>query len=205
MMLLPVGIKMDFTLTSGLLALGAAAVFTYIASSIVAWWRLRHFKGPFLASFSYIWITRACRSGRVGALFAEANDRYGPGTPSTVRIGPNELLTSDLDLIRRTSATRSQYRRSGWYKMSGMDPDNDSMFSTLDTATHDRRKDNPDLEGELDSIVAQVVDKIRTKYAAKKDGEKTAKGRLLDLATMVQFFTLDSISKVAFGQEFSLV
>jgi hypothetical protein len=205
------------TLSAWILAIGAVGVFTYVVSSILAWRRLHRFNGPISASFSYLWIMRASYSGRMGERWAEADAKYGTGPGSTVRIGPNELLTSDADVIRRTSAARTKYTRSEWYKLSTIDPYCDAMLSTLDTAAHDKikaqtapgytGKDHPNLEGEVDGILTQLVDKIRSKYARDLTacGEEGAKKPLLDLATMAQYFTLDSISKVAFGEEFGLI
>ncbi|KAH6628872.1 cytochrome P450 [Chaetomium tenue] len=194
------------------LTIGAITIATYVVSSIRAWWRLREFNGPFLASFSYLWITRASYSGRMGERWTETEAKYGTGTPSTVRIGPNELLTSDPDVIRRTSAARSKYTRSDWYKLSTVDPYEDAMLNVLDTAEHDKIKaqtapgyagrDNPGLESEVDMMLNQLTNKIRTKYAAAKPGDQKP---MLDLATIAQYFTLDSISKIAFGEEFGLV
>ncbi len=212
---LSAGLNIDVGSGTWMLATGVAAILIYVVSSVLAWRRLRQFKGPFSGSFSYLWIIRASFSGQMAQRFAEAETRFGSGPSSTVRIGPNELLTSDPDVIRRTSAARSKYTRSGWYKMSTIDPYDDAMLSTLDTATHDRikaqtapgyaGKDNPGLEGEIDFVLAQMVDKIRSKYATAKSGDGKAMQPLLDFASMVQYFTLDSISKVAFGEEFGLV
>jgi cytochrome P450 len=194
------------------LAVSAVAIATYVLSSVRAWWRLRKFNGPFLASFSYLWIAQASLSGRMGERWTEVEAKYGTGPSSTVRIGPNELLTSDPDVIRRTSAARSKYTRSAWYKLSTADPYEDAMLNVLDTAEHDKLKaqtapgyagkDNPGLENDVDQIVNILTSKIRTKYAAVKPGDQKP---MLDLATIAQYFTLDSIAKLAFGEEFGLV
>jgi cytochrome P450 len=213
MAMLPLHINLDLSPGAWVLTIGAAAIFAYVVSSIIAWRRLRQFKGPFLGSFSYLWIIRASLSGRMGEYWNDAAVQYGSGPSSTVRIGPNELLTSDPDMIRRTSAARSKYTRSAWYKLNRADPYRDSMINMLDTAQHDKAKaqmapgyagkDNPGLEGDIDAILAQMTDKIRTKYAVEESGgDKKPK---LDLATMAQYFTLDSISKVAFGDEFGMI
>ncbi|AEO61226.1 cytochrome P450 monooxygenase [Thermothelomyces thermophilus ATCC 42464] len=195
-----------------LLALGAVAATYYVISSIVAWWRLREFKGPFLASFSYMWLGWISYSGRMSEYMAKAEAKYGGLPPSTIRIGPNELLTSDPDVIRRSSGARSRYTRSNWYKAATLDPYDPAMLSTLDTAAHDRLKaqtapgyagkENATLEPDLDAMLGQMTDKIRTKYAAATPGDVKP---MLDLAMMVQYFTLDSISKLAFGEEFGFL
>lgn len=40
---------------------------------------------------------------------------------STVRIGPNDLVTNDAQLLYRMSAARSTYTRSGWYNTQEVD------------------------------------------------------------------------------------
>ncbi|KAK4140506.1 Pisatin demethylase [Dichotomopilus funicola] len=227
----------NLTPLSWILTLTGLIFTTYVISSITAWYRLRHFPGPPLASFSYLWIVRVCASGRMADIFAQTEAYYSDShaeeqkgqkgayndgqrhsvSPSTIRIGPNELLTSDPDVIRRTSAARSRYTRSTWYKLNTADPYADAMFNTLDTTTHDRIKaqtapgyagrDNPGLEREVDGMIGVLVDKIRNQYAAASLGENggETKKPWLDLGCMTQFFTLDSISKVAFGEEFGMM
>ena len=183
-----------------------ALVLWYSISAALAWRRLRTFNGPALASFSYIWIARTSLSGRMWEIYRDTSAKYG----SVARIGPNELVTDDPDIVRRLSAARSQYTRSSWYALNRLDPYEDSMFSLLNTSAHDKLKaktaaayggkENPALEAEIDSVLIAMIDKIRTKYIP-------ASGALvpLDLARMTQYFTLDSITKIAFGEEFGFL
>ncbi|KAL1841739.1 hypothetical protein VTJ49DRAFT_6653 [Mycothermus thermophilus] len=229
-------INLDLTPGGWALVVSTTTLLAYILSSLLAWYRLRHFPGPFLASFSHLWLARAFWSGRACETFVEAEARHGgggrrpPRTPgtglgvgtgvmfdgSTIRIGPNELMTSDVEVIRRASAARGGYGRSRWYKMSSPDPHHEGMFSTLDGAVHDRLKaqtaagyagrDNPFLEKDMDYVVGILVEKIKTKYAVRGGEEEGERSKpFLDLATITQYFTLDSIAKLAFGEEFGLV
>ncbi|KAK3331442.1 cytochrome P450 monooxygenase [Apodospora peruviana] len=189
----------SFVRTS-VLAIFGLAITTYLISSIIAYRRLRAFDGPFLASFSYVWIIRNYQTGRMGETLTSLHTTYD--SPA-VRIGPNDLLVKDPDVLKRTSAARSRYTRSNWYALNKVDPYHDHMFSTTDTAAHDKikaktaagyaGKDNPTFEKDMDDLLREMVGQIRTKVSGRQ---------LLDLATMVQYFTLDSISKVAFGQAF---
>jgi len=184
----------------------ALATVYYAITSYLAWRRLRAFPGPRLASFSYLWIARTSLSGRMWAVYRDVSARYG----SITRIGPNELITDDPALIRRLSATVHQYRRSSWYAANRLDPYEDSMFSLRDNAAHDRLKgltapgyagrENPGLESEVDAVLSDMIAIIRERYIAPE-------GKLipLDLARMVQYFTLDSITKIAFGEEFGFL
>lgn len=193
------------------LALVAAALVWYAATAVAAARRLRAFPGPPLAAFSYAWMARASLSGRMWDIYyRQASLRYG----DVVRIGPRELLTSDPELVRRLSATRQpQYRRSDWYNPNRLDPYEHSMFSLRDDAAHDRLKartaaayagrENPALEEEVDAVLRQWIDVLRTRYTGgARPGEAA---RALDLAVLAQYFTLDSITKVAFGAAFGFL
>ncbi|KAK0725915.1 cytochrome P450 [Lasiosphaeris hirsuta] len=192
------------------ITLASIAIFTiyYVVTSALAWRRLREFPGPFSASFSYFWLIGLLKSARVSELTISAAKRYG----KTVRVGPNDLVTSDPEVVLRLSAARSRYTRSDWYRAVRMDGYDDNMMSLLDTTQHDKLKakvmpgytgkDHTGLEAELDFMINTLIDKIRTKYAATPAQEGGGERRpLLDLATLIQYFALDSITKVAFGEE----
>jgi len=188
----------------------------YVISSIAAWWRLRAFPGPPTASFSYLWMYRCLNSGEQQTRLLDAGKKYG----TTIRAGPNDLLTADPDVLRRMGSARLSYGRSSFYSVNRINPPENNMFSLLDIAEHDKLKaktapgysgkDVPGLEGDVDSVIAELVDKIREKYAVDSDSvdsdystkvEKKKKSRpLLDFAVMTQYFTLDAISQVAWGE-----
>ncbi|SPO01705.1 related to pisatin demethylase [Cephalotrichum gorgonifer] len=176
-----------------------------VGSTALDWYRLRHIKGPFIATFSYFWLFRNSSSARHSDGFRAVAKKYGP----LARIGPNEVLTSDPEVVRRMGNTRAKpnYGRSSWYSVSSVDPYHPSLFSTLDTQGHDKLKaklsfgyggrENPSLEPGIDEQLVSLVDLIRRKYIST-DTEL----RPLDLATAVQYFTLDTITKIAYGHAF---
>jgi hypothetical protein len=94
-----------------ILVLVASMVLWLVVSTVVSWYRLRHIPGPWLASVSNIWIIRAAISKKLNVVFEEAGKTYGP----LVRIGPNQILTSDADFLRKTGAVRGTYNKSPWY------------------------------------------------------------------------------------------
>ncbi|KAI2625846.1 cytochrome P450 [Hypoxylon sp. NC1633] len=83
-----------------------------------AWYRLRH----------------------QSASYRKINQKYG----SLARIGPNELITDDGEIIRRMNAARSKYRLS--------------------------RRENPTVENDIDEQLSEFVDLIRRKYLST-DGD----------------------------------
>ena len=42
-----------------------------------SWYRLRHFKGPFIASLTRLWLVRCITGGRMHLDFQEVNQKYG--------------------------------------------------------------------------------------------------------------------------------
>jgi hypothetical protein len=53
---------------------------------------------------------------------------------SLVRIGPNDLITSDPEILKTMGAPRSPYRRSDWYKALRVDREN--ILSERDEDRH---------------------------------------------------------------------
>ncbi|CAN8099670.1 unnamed protein product [Discula destructiva] len=189
---------------SFLFFLAGAGALSYLAiRTIYSWYRLRHIPGPPLASISYLWQFRVGLSGSRGKHYRNVNTKYG----SLARIGPNELLTNDPQLIMHMSAARAHFTRSDWYAGFKFNPYIDNMFNLLDTGAHDRlraklaggysAKENPTIESSVDEQLASLVSLIRTRYISEGD-----QYRPLDLARVVQYFTLDSITRIAFGEAF---
>jgi cytochrome P450 len=124
-----------------------------------------------------------------------------------VRIGPNELTTSDPELIRRMSAARSPYKRSDWYLGMRVDPHLDNILSELDVDTHDKRRakmagayagrENPQLERDVDHQILSWVNLIKTKYISEGGSLKP-----MDITLQTQYFTLDVITSLAYGKAF---
>ncbi|KAK8050652.1 Fumagillin dodecapentaenoate synthase [Apiospora phragmitis] len=205
---------LDFDIDKTGIALVALAAFVlcYGAQAVVTWYRLRHIPGPFLASFSYLWLGKVTRSTRQWYIYRDLPEQYGP----LVRVGPNELSTDDPEIIRKISAVRSPYGKDSWYMGSRFNPYGDTMFTTLDVAAHDKQKaktasaysgrDTTALEGGVDEQVRELIALIRRKYLSK-DVVANGSGvqepsRLLDFSRIISFFTMDVITRAGFGQEF---
>lgn len=172
-----------------------------VVSRIRTWLRLRHIPGPPAAGWSKFWLIRKALGGRFHLDTAEACQKYGP----IVRIGPNELVTNDPDVLRRMSAVRSPYTRSAWYDGARLEPD--SMFSERNEERHNMLrskaaigysdKDNKHLEKSVDDNIAKLIRLLETKYLST-----TTEFKPVDMAVKFQFLTLDIISEIAFGNAF---
>jgi cytochrome P450 len=122
------------------------------------------------------------------------------------------LITSDPELFRRMSAVRSPFIRGPWYAALKLHPERDNITSYVDERKHaDIRtrmapgysgKENPHLEQDVDDQLLKMLDLIQTKYVTKPE---QGIYRTVDISRETSFFTLDVISKVAFGQTFGFL
>ncbi|KAI0416771.1 cytochrome P450 [Xylaria grammica] len=188
------------------LAISACLVVGYfITSTVYQWHRLRHIPGPFLASFSYLWIGYSGYSGKQFARYKDVGEKYGP----VVRVGPNEVITDDPETIRHISSTKNMYHRSEWYDGARFQP-GDAMFTLLEPVKHDKYKaktahgysgrETPGIESAIDEQIANLIKLIRREYVVKAG----TRSRMvpLDLSKVIPLFTLDVISRIALGKEF---
>lgn len=189
-----------------LLFVPAAIVLWYAVTALYSWYRIRTVPGPFLAKFSYAWLGRIATTPTQEVIYRGINKQYGP----LVRVGPNELLTDDPELLRRMGAARSGYGKGSWYISGRWNPHQDVMFTTTDDKVHDRMKaklaagySGRDVEGLEDCVDEQIdrfVDLLATKYV-EKEGDVLPRPPL-DLANATAYLTVDIITKTLFGKEF---
>ncbi|KAI0012536.1 cytochrome P450 [Xylariaceae sp. FL0662B] len=196
-----------FTLGELLSLLAASLLGWYAITSIIAWYRLRHVPGPFLASFSWLWLARTASSGKQFSIYQNFR-KYG----SLARVGPNMLITDDPEVMRKLSSAKSTYHRDAWYNGGRWDPYVENMFTTTDPETHDKMKarlarayggrETEKLESRLDAQIESLLGLIRRKYLT---GSPSQEQLYMDFATLSIFFTLDVITDLAFGEEFGYV
>lgn len=179
----------------------------FLVSTLLAYRRLKHFPGPIVASFSYLYMFRVWMSKHQAASYKDLNKTY---RSHFVRIGPNDLITDDLEMIRRMNSARSKYGRSSWYIPAKLNPYDDSLINMVDTKEHDKLKakmslgyggkENPELEIGIAEQLEGLVGLIRSKYISSGAALKP-----LDFAKVAQFFTLDAITRVAYGKAFGFL
>jgi hypothetical protein len=123
-------------------------VLLYAAYTVCGWYRLRHFKGPFSTGFSRFWLARSHAAGSTYLELLDVSKKDGEriyrctqtecwyNSGSIARVGPNELVTSDPNYLRRIWAVRSPYKRSNWYIGMQFSPGHDNILSTMDDDYH---------------------------------------------------------------------
>jgi cytochrome P450 len=185
------------------IGLPTALLLTYLTRVALQWYRLSHIPGPFFASISSLWMIKQSLNGRLAYATKELTDKYGP----LVRVSPTELVTYDTDIVRRTTAVRSEYTRGPWYNAMKLEPGRDNLFSMRDEAAHMKLrakmaagysgKENESMEDTVDKQIAAFIDLIDEKYVST-----STEYRPMDFALKAQYFTLDVISALAFGKPF---
>ncbi|OOQ84159.1 cytochrome P450 52A11 [Penicillium brasilianum] len=106
---------------------------------------------------------------------------------------------------------KPDYKRSDWYyRAARIEYQRDNVFSQTDNAKHDQRRkqmapgysgrENLHLEESVNERLEDFLHLIRSKYVST-DREVIP----MDLATKVQYFTLDVISSVGLGKEFGML
>ncbi|EGR50279.1 uncharacterized protein TRIREDRAFT_105768 [Trichoderma reesei QM6a] len=153
--------------------------FVYIARSIYLWQRLRHIPGPPSAAWTIWWQLSGAMSGRYHERLKDAADTHGP----LVRIGPNQLLSVDPDVLRRMSAVRSGYTKGKFYA-SGR------IFSG-------KANEGFSFEPALDRQLTSFITLLERKYLSSGSDV-----RPFDMAEQTQFFALDAIGDISLGQPF---
>ncbi|KAK4161318.1 pisatin demethylase [Cladorrhinum sp. PSN259] len=173
----------------------------YLTQSYLAYARLRHFPGPRLARWTQIpWILWHT-TGRVHLKFREISEQYGP----MALVAPGILLTSDYEFMRKMAGPRSRYKRNVWYLAFRFNPDQDHIASERDNEVHNQTRmkiatgysgrDIVGLEEKINANIAALVKLIEKSYLSEPTETKP-----LDLAKKIQFFTVDSIGDLAFGE-----
>ncbi|EFY94494.1 Cytochrome P450 CYP527G1 [Metarhizium robertsii ARSEF 23] len=176
-------------------------VFWYIITSVITWKSLRHIPGPFLGKFSHFWSIYHQLAGDVGPVHLGLKKYNSP----LVRTGPHYLVTTDPNIWKYVNAARSTYQRDMWWAAGRIDYQRPSLADTLDSASHDKMKAKVaggysgrdiDLEIIINEQIAKLVDAMRRKHVGKN---------MVDFADISRFFTLDVITRLAYGKEFGWV
>ncbi|CCF41329.1 cytochrome P450 [Colletotrichum higginsianum] len=187
---------------------GLAAVTAFFVWEFRSWYRLRKIPGPFLASVSVLWQLKKAVGGTYHEHLNDIAREYGP----LARIGPNELLCTDPDSLRRMSAVRSPYTKGDFYDSGRITPGVDNIVSMRDENEHkamrarmapaytNKKTDGFGFESGINRQLANFIRLIDQHYVST-DSEF----RPLDLAEKTQFFALDAIGDVSFGGAFGFL
>ncbi|KAK0649335.1 cytochrome P450 [Cercophora newfieldiana] len=182
---------------------------TAIAHLIRGWKRLQHIPGPQFASFSPAWIIKSLSSGQFHEELLKISNQYGP----LVRIGSNDLLCTDPDVLRRMSAVRSQYTKGDFYETGRIIPGYNNIVCERDEEKHKALRASMNsayqgretgsllgLEAAVDRQIEKLIALIEEKYVSEPGVL-----RPFELSAKSQFFALDVIGDHSFGKPFGFL
>jgi hypothetical protein len=125
-----------------------------------------------------------------------------------VRIGPNEVVCSDIEVLRRISAPRSPYSRGPWYRTFRFMQGIDHVFSTRDEAAHTALKTRlgPGYAGSehmevcVEAQIGRFLDLLERRFLSH--GREY---RPVDFAVLTHYFAMDVIGSVTYGAPFGFL
>ncbi|KAK4445614.1 cytochrome P450 [Podospora aff. communis PSN243] len=174
----------------------ALLLFYRLTLRIHRWYRLSHIPGPPLAGWTSLWNTYHNWKCDVPMTLLALTQKYGP----VVRIGPNELICTDVDELLRITHFKSGWRKDRWYRLGRMMPGMDSVFSTLDPELRreKKRKIMPAYAGKGVDSFEDSVDRGTSSFirAMQKFADS---GEAVDMARQTHFFSLDTLGEVAYS------
>lgn len=93
--------------------------------------------GPFLASFSRLWIAASVAGGKAELTQRELHKKYGP----LVRIAPNEVSVADPEAIKIIYSVKSGFTKTDFYTpfAANISPHGD-IFTQRDESKHAQRR-----------------------------------------------------------------
>ncbi|KAI0845522.1 pisatin demethylase [Daldinia vernicosa] len=165
------------------------------------WYRLRHIPGPFWICSTKLWQITTQIRGKWYLELRKLGDQYG----DLFRIGPNQLMTTDVDIIRRMAHPKSAYARAPFYQTFRFNPTQDNSFSLLNDEEHTRRRTNlgpgymgnAHVEACVDRQCARLVDLIERKFIST-----SSEYRPLNLTAASIFFAMDCVGDLSYGRPF---
>ncbi|KAI0434920.1 cytochrome P450 [Xylaria sp. FL1042] len=179
-----------------------------IAHGVWSWQRLRHVPGPSLASVSSLWMVKKSLTGAFHQHLHHVAEVYGP----LARIGPNELLSTDPDVLRRMSAVRSLYTKGIFYETGRITPEDDTVVSLrndekhralrakMGTAFGGKENEGFGFGAGIDRQILGLVHLIDVKYLST-----ATEYRPVQFFRKVSFFALDVIGDISFGRAFGFL
>ncbi|KAI2467147.1 cytochrome P450 [Annulohypoxylon bovei var. microspora] len=188
------------------MALTAYIVATWLLGAWLAqifwnYYRLSHIPGSFWICCTKFWQVVTQIRGNWYLEVRKLGDQHG----ELFRIGPNQLMTTDVDVIRRMAHSKSAYTRAPFYQTFRFIPTEDNSFSLIDDREHIRRRTNLGpgyignafVESCVDEQCIRLVNLIERKFISTPRDYHP-----LDLTAISLFFAMDCIGDLSFGRAF---
>ncbi|KAF5621036.1 cytochrome P450 monooxygenase [Fusarium tjaetaba] len=120
------------------------------------------------------------------------------------RVGPNDFITSDPDLMKHMLNVRTRYKGSNWYDAMHLDPTKHNVLYQRNDDLHaiTRSKMAAAYSGKEVDNIETTVDENVERLLELLDYEYISEDIPFDFGYKAQYFTLDVISALGFGEAF---
>ncbi|KAB8230800.1 cytochrome P450 [Aspergillus alliaceus] len=160
---------------------------------------LRSVPGPFLASWSRLWLLRQVYSGQLHISDIKAHEKYGP----IYRAAPNYVIVNDPKYIHESH----KWNRSDWFITLDPQVGLQSVGTARTMSQHNfqRRRIAPaynldstyKMEQRLDISILEFIQTLNIRFAMT--------GKVCDLSDYIHFFAFDTIMDLAFSDRVGFV
>ncbi|EAQ83674.1 hypothetical protein CHGG_10078 [Chaetomium globosum CBS 148.51] len=175
----------------------------HIIRRVRQWYRLRHVPGPPLAGWTSLWLTKQYLNETFFLDVPALVEKYGP----LVRIAPDKVVCTDVDIMYQMMGVRSDYRKSDWYTIARISRSGDHIFTLIDPEERKERKNYimpayagrgvDHFEEGTDRALTAFMDLIDRKYLS-------AAHRVthMNLEDKLHYYALDAIGEIAYSESF---
>ncbi|KAK3391298.1 cytochrome P450 [Podospora didyma] len=163
---------------------------------------LRKYPGPFLASFSRLWMFWSTWSGQTHLDHIALHKKYGP----IVRITPNELSLASPEAARTLLSAGKRFFKTPFYGVFPP-PENPDIFTETREDVHAQKKRVANVPYSMAAMqqLSPFIDDTIDVLMRKINEHIEANAGVFDLGDYLHYFAFDVLGEVAFSRNFGFL
>ncbi|KAM7195486.1 Pisatin demethylase [Rhypophila sp. PSN 637] len=163
---------------------------------------LRKYPGPFLASFSRLWIFISTTRGQTHLDHIELHKKYG----RVVRITPNEVSLASPEAARTLLSAGKRFFKTPFYGVFPP-PENPDIFTETREDVHAIKKRVANVPYSMAAMqqLTPFIDETIEHLARKINGHIDSNGGIFNLGDFLHYFAFDVLGEVAFSRSFGFL
>ncbi|KAL2795454.1 cytochrome P450 [Aspergillus keveii] len=166
---------------------------------------LRAIPGPLLASISRVWLVHQAATGHLEQTQRALHRKYG----SLVRIAPNEVICSDLAVLKTIYGHKSTFIKSDFYDAWAAPNEigYPGHFAVRDEKLHTEQRRIVNNLYSMSSILnsEQYIDSCTKTLTKSLDGLAAEQETIVDLSKLLNMYTFDVLGELFYGKSFDMV
>ena len=163
---------------------------------------LRKYPGPFLASFSRLWIFFSTARGQTQYDHIELHKKYG----RVVRITPNEVSLASPEAARTLLSAGKRFFKTPFYGVFPP-PENPDIFTETREDVHAQKKRVANVPYSMAAMqqLTPFIDDTIESLARKIDHHIDSNSGIFNLGDYLHYFAFDVLGEVAFSRSFGFL